>query len=61
VSKWEAFGVDFSRSIPNPQFDAAKAIESQKIVTKQKEKDERAMFIVISSGVLLFLTLLFNG
>lgn len=61
VMKWETFGVDFSRSIPNPQFDASQAIESQKTVTKQKEKGERAMFIVMSSGVLLFLTLLFNG
>lgn len=61
VTKWETFGVDYSRQIPNPNYDAQKGIAWEKAKTKQQKQARYIAFGTLSFGFIVFFTLLFAG
>jgi outer membrane protein assembly factor BamE (lipoprotein component of BamABCDE complex) len=52
VSKWETFGVDYKRPIPNPDYDAAKAIENATARTIAQKKYQPKQAAIIFGGFL---------
>lgn len=55
VTKWETFGVDYSRDIPNPEFNPELYRESLISESKTPTKNNVAIFTTISLGMLIFL------
>jgi len=55
VSKWETFGVDYSRDIPNPEFNPELYKESQVMETTSPSVNNKLVFAVISLGMMVFL------
>lgn len=55
VTKWETFGVDYSRDIPNPEFNPELYRESQIEESKTPSVNNKIAFAAISIGMLIFL------
>lgn len=61
VTKWETFGVDYSRQVPNPNYDVQKGIAWEKAKTEQAKKSRLLVFGTMTFGILMFFTLIFTG
>ena len=61
VSKWEAFGVDYSRLIPNPNYDTEKGLAWEKAKMKQLRQTKNVVYSTLSFGILMFFALLIAG
>ena len=61
VCKWETFGVDYSRLIPNPNYDTKKGLAWEKAKMKQARQTKNMVYGTLTFGILLFFTLLITG
>jgi hypothetical protein len=55
VTKWETLGVDYSRDIPNPDFNAELYRESQIMESRAPSGNAKLVFATLSVGMLIFL------
>jgi len=66
VSKWETLGVDYSKMVPNNNYDEAEALKSEKLLKEWEEKksqeEDNSGSIILGSmmGALLIYLLVFN-
>lgn len=58
VSKWETFGVDYKRPIPNPDYDVAKANENAAARTIAQKKNQPITMVIFFGGFLGFIAIL---
>lgn len=61
VSKWETFGVDYSRLIPNPNYDQKRGLAWEKAKTKKAKQTKNVVYCTLTFGILMFFTLLITG
>jgi len=58
VLKWESLGVDYSRMIPNNNYEEAKALKSEEILKDWEEKNSQ---VEIESGPVVLLSIMVVG
>ncbi len=61
VSKWETFGVDYSRLIPNPNYDTKRGLAWEQAKLNHAKQTKRIVIGAMTFGVLMFFTLVITG